>query len=185
MNCRVNGKRSTRNLQSGMTEGRGMDYEEFYRGWLLLIAQPWGKQYQDRQGMTDEQRMTVRIQQELYYKRLAHCNPYLWESIAESYAAGDHWPTIDELKRTIAQNSPQPTQEQLVEPDWKSAPEPLAIVMAHHKRESVTIREAALAVLPGWLQKNPSHSDAEDARLFLASAESFFGIKQKPGRRAA
>ena len=154
-----------------------MDYQQFYAGWLLLIAQPWGQRYQDRQGMTEEQRTTAKIQQELYFKRLSFCNRYLWESICEWYATGDHWPSIDELKQTIAQNSPPPKPEAALQPNWSNAPEPLALLMAYHKREHVTIREATLAVLPDWLLKNPTHSDAEDARAFLVVAQGHFSVR--------
>lgn len=126
--------------------------------------------------MTTEQRTTAQIQQELYFKRLSYCNPYLWESICESFATGDHWPSIDELKRAISANSPDEKPAPLIEPNWSHAPEPLALVMAYHKREGGTIRDAALAVLPGWLKVNPQHSDAEDARDFLKSAYGYFGV---------
>lgn len=152
-----------------------MDYEQFYRGWLALIAQPWGQRYQDRGNLTDEQRMTIRIQQELYFKRLAFCNPYLWESICESFATGDHWPSIDELKQAIQSNSPSEKPTALLEPNWSLAPEPLALLMAYHKREAVTIKEAATKILPDWIKSNPQHADAPDARLFLKSAQGNFG----------
>lgn len=145
----------------------------------MLITQPWGKLYQDRSGLTDEQRATARIQQELYFKRLSYCDPHLWEAIAESFATGDHWPNIDELKRAISANSPQQKQDKLIAPEWSNAPEPLALVMAYHKRENVTIRDAALAILPEWIAKNWEHSDVEDARNFFESAQGFFGLPAK------
>lgn len=153
----------------------GMDYEQFYRGWAYLIAQPWGQRYQERTGMIEEQRMTIRIQQELYFKRTAHCNPYLWEGICESYAAGDHWPSLDELTRSIRDNSPQPKPEELIHPDWSLAPEPLALVMAYHKRESVSIAEATLKILPTWMTTHADHPDLPDAKAFLSSAQGQFG----------
>lgn len=153
-----------------------MDREEFYRGWLMLISQPWGRLYQDRGNVTTEQRTTAQIQQELYFKRLSYCNPYLWESICESFATGDHWPNIDELKRAITVNSPADKSVALIEPNWSLAPEPVALMMAYHKREDVSIREAAMKVLPGWIVNNPQHSDVEDARVFLKSAEGYFGV---------
>lgn len=158
----------------------GMDREQFYRGWLMLVSQPWGRIYQDRGGhTTDEQRAGLQLQQELYFKRLSYCNPYLWESIAESFATGDHWPSIDELKRAITANSPTEQPAPLIEPNWTMAPEPLALVMAHHKREGGTIRESALAVLPGWISSNLEHSDVIDARDFLQSATGYFGMARK------
>ena len=120
-----------------------MDREQFYRGWLLLVSQPWGKMYQDQGSrMSDEQRATAGIQQELYFKRLSYCNPFLWESICESFATGEHWPSIDELKRAIAANSPADKPTKLIEPNWSLAPEPIALVMAYRKREDVSVRAA-------------------------------------------
>lgn len=150
----------------------------------MLITQPWGKLYQDRMGLTEEQRATARLQQELYYKRLAFCNPYLWEAVCESHASGDHWPSIDELKKAIAMNSPQPKKEKLIDPDWTNSPEPLALVMAHAKRESVSVRDASKAVLPDWLKQNREHVDYDDAVAFLTSAEGGFGVvRRKEVRR--
>ena len=100
-----------------------MDREQFYRGWLLLVSQPWGKMYQDQGSrMSDEQRATAGIQQELYFKRLSYCNPFLWESICESFATGEHWPSIDELKRAIAANSPRPRLRYWIAPQPKIKP---------------------------------------------------------------
>lgn len=142
----------------------------------MLVSQPWGGRYQDRTSHTSEQRATAQIQQELYYKRLAFCNPYLWVAVCESFAAGDHWPSIDELKQAIRANQPEEKPAKLLAPNWSLAPEPVAILMAHHKREACTIRDAALTVLPGWIKENPEHSDAADARAFLQSARGYFGM---------
>lgn len=153
-----------------------MDREQFYRGWLLLISQPWGKLYQERMDMTNEQRATVQIQQELYYKRLSWSNPLIWESVCEWYASGDHWPSIDELKKTVAANSPQQKPEKAFEPNWSHAPEPIAVMMAYAKREGVTIRDAALTVLPRWLTTNADHVDRDDVATFIESAQGYFGV---------
>lgn len=158
-----------------------MDYEQFYRGWLALIAQPWGHRYQDRSGLTDEQRATIRIQQELYFKRLSYCNPYLWEAVCEGFSSGDHWPSIDELKQAIRANQPEEKKPDalMTPPDWSHAPEQIALLMAHGKRESVGIRESALAVLPGWIKANPEHSDTAQACAFLQSAKGNFGMPRR------
>lgn len=145
----------------------------------MLIAQPWGRQYQDRGTLTSEQRATAQIQQELYFKRLSYAHPVLWEAICESFAGGDHWPSIDELKRAIQANQPDGKPTELLDPHWSNAPEPVALVMAHHKREACMIREAAVAVLPRWIKDNLEHSDAGDARAFLVSAQGNFGMKQR------
>lgn len=143
----------------------------------MLVSQPWGGRYQDRTSHTSEQRATAQIQQELYFKRLSFCNPYLWLAVCESFAGGDHWPSIDEMKQAIRANQPEGEKpDGLIEPNWSLAPEPIAILMAHSKRESIGIREAALAVLPGWIEKNPGHSDAPEARAFLQSAKGRFGM---------
>lgn len=146
----------------------------------MLISQPWGAWYRDRSSQTPEQRATAQIQQELYFKRLSYCNPFLWLAVCESFAAGDHWPSIDELKQAIRANQPEEKKpEALLEPNWSLAPEPLALLMAYGKRESVGIRESALAVLPEWINRNLEHSDAAHARAFLQSAKGYFGAPRR------
>lgn len=181
-NCHRRRRVYTKNLPNGTNqEGHmAMDYEQFYRGWLALIAQPWGQRYQDRSGLTDEQRATIRIQQELYFKRLSYCNPYLWEAVCEGFSAGDHWPSIDEIKQAIRANQPEEKKpDALLDPNWSLAPEPIALTKAYSQRESVSMRDAALVVLPEWIKANPEHSDAADARAFLQSAKGYFGMPRR------
>ena len=143
----------------------------------MLIAQPWGRQYQDRGNLSSEQRTTAQIQQELYYKRLAFCNPHLWEAICESFAMGDHWPNIDELKAAINANSPAKIQDPLIEPNWSLAPEPIALMMAYAKREGVSIKDATFHIFPKWIKENPNHSEIQNAKNFLLSAQGNFSAK--------
>jgi len=78
-----------------------MTREEFAKGWVFLTVQPWGKRYAGTDGAAN-------IQSELYYKRFAYVNPYVWQGCCEVYASGDHWPSMDELRLAIANNTPMP-----------------------------------------------------------------------------
>ena len=157
-----------------------MDRLEFYKGWLLLTSQPWGKAYrvQDH-SLPGTEPTPGEVQQEFYYQRLSYANAFVWEAICANYAQGNHWPSIEELKLTITHNSPEPKKAQLTlkSPQWNEAPEPLALVMQYAKQHAKTIKEATLAVLPGWLNEHPSHAEYADARLFLESAQGNFGVQ--------
>lgn len=77
-----------------------MTREEFLKGWIFLTTQPWGKRYAG----TDAAAM---VQSELYYKKFGGTNPFVWQGCCEVYAAGDHWPSMDEMRTTIANNTPK------------------------------------------------------------------------------
>jgi len=83
------------------------------------------------------------------------------------------------LKQAINANSPPAQPSPLIEPNWSLSPEPIALMMAYVKRENVSIKEAALKILPKWLTDNPSHSQAENARHFLKATHGNFGIAVK------
>ena len=156
-----------------------MTREEFGKGWLLLTTQPWGKAYRTQeQAQEGTEPAPGEVQLAWYYKSLAFCNPFVWLATCEMYAKGTHWPSVDELRTTIRQNSPAPSTKRLPlqDPAWNEAPEPLALVMREATRQAITIMDAAMAVLPGWLQAHPSHRDYADSRLFLESAQGNFGV---------
>lgn len=84
-----------------------MSREDFLKGWMCLVVQPWGKRYA---GTTAE----AMVQSELYYKKFSTLNPYIWQGICETLAESDHWPTIDELRLTIRNNTaPTPARKLL------------------------------------------------------------------------
>ena len=157
-----------------------MTKEEFGKGWLLLTTQPWGKAYRMQEQATRGTEPTPgEVQVAWYYKCLSFCNGFVWEAVCASYAQGGHWPSIDELKTTIGQNTPVKKTFLLQPPGWHEAPEPLALVMQYAKQHAKTVKEATLAVLPGWLDAHASHVDYADARLFLESAQGNFGVTTK------
>lgn len=101
-----------------------MTREEFVKGWVFLTAQPWGKRYAGTDG-------TAMVQSELYYKKFSNLNSWVWLGCCEMLAAGEHWPSIDELRLTIRNNTPQETRISLPLP--LIAPEdfyPRQVVMA-------------------------------------------------------
>jgi hypothetical protein len=77
-----------------------MTREEFAKGWILLTVQPWGKRYAGTDG-------AATVQSELYYTRFGQTNPYVWRACCELYSSGDHLPSMDELRQTIANNTPR------------------------------------------------------------------------------
>ena len=157
-----------------------MTREEFGKGWLLLTTQPWGKAYRTQdQAPRGTEPTPGEVQLAWYYKCLTFCNPYVWLAVCETHAKGERWPSVDELKTTIAQNTPAKKTFLLQPPGWNEAPEPLARVMQYATQHAKTIKESTVAVLPGWLASHASHVDYADARLFLESAQGNFGVKTR------
>ena len=154
-----------------------MTRDEFGRGWLLLTTQPWGRAYRTQtMTLVGTEPTPGEVQLAWYYKCLSFCNGFVWEAVCASYAQGAHWPSIDELKTTIGQNTPARKTFLLQPPGWHEAPAPLAMVMQDATQRAQTIRESTLAVLSGWLAEHASHADYADARLFLESAQGNFGV---------
>lgn len=77
-----------------------MTREEFAKGWVFLTVQPWGKRYAGTDG-------AAMVQSELYYKKFCHTNAYVWQGCCEIFAEGDHWPSIEQFRQTIRNNTPQ------------------------------------------------------------------------------
>lgn len=94
-----------------------MSREEFLPGWTLLITQPWGRTYR---GNTPE----AAIQSEFYFDKLNWAHPGAWMKVAELYAQGNDWPSVNDLKRALQQVNqdfmkalpePPPTYEEMPE----------------------------------------------------------------------
>lgn len=160
-----------------------MERHEFLAGWLLLTTQPWGKPYRSTDAsLPGHEPSPAEIQQELYWKALHLTNPFVWEAVCADFAAGDHWPSIGELKTSIHQNTRYDPQVLLARHptiEWQDAPWPLQLVFNYQKQYHSTIKEAAFKVLPQWLDENPNHEDYADARLFLDKAKNNFGVSSK------
>ena len=102
-----------------------MTREEFGKGWMVLAVQPWGRWYREATEIS-------KVQAELYYRKLGYTNAFVWEAVCLSYATGDHWPSIDELKLSIKQNSnvEEPLRiSSTHDIEWNQAPEPLALLV--------------------------------------------------------
>jgi hypothetical protein len=151
-----------------------MSWDQFIKGWMFLTSQPWGRQYRNDQP-------EAQIQIELYYKNVRFTNPYIWEAVCEAQAAGEHWPSIVELKQachaTAGFRTEQPKFGRSTV-EWNEAPEPIAKMMDYAKTHDVTIREAAGKVLPQWIAGNPHHPDSVYAAEFLLKAKDNFGLNK-------
>ena len=156
-----------------------MTKEEFYRGWALLVAQPWGRTYRGKEA-------EATIQVELYFKHVNRANPIVWQAVCEAHAQGDHWPGLSELKTSLQANGgyQQVGQKQLEGPmgfAWDEAPWPLKATWTYQKEHDCGLREAALAVIPVWLKENLGHEDYHHAQRFLKQAQENFGGR-RPGK---
>lgn len=91
----------------------GMSQQEFLRGWLLLVTQPWGHRYNQtvRTG-PDAGRPTAdaTLQMQFYFDKLKHGTPAAWYRTAEVYAQGHEWPSLENLRRTLKQFEEKPRQ---------------------------------------------------------------------------
>lgn len=152
-----------------------MSWDQFVKGWMFLTSQPWGRQYRSDQP-------EAKIQIELYFKAFRFVNPYIWEAVCEAHASGERWPSITELKNACNATAGFKTEQPKFghsKIEWSEAPEPIALVMDHANKKGITIREAALAILPGWVKRNLSHEDAERAANFIERAKENFGVRKE------
>ncbi len=132
-----------------------MTKEEFTAGWLLLTIQPWGKRYA-------AQDTPSRLQFEFYYSRLGRFHAEAWQVACQLFAAGDKWPSADELRTAINQSLPRRFQI-AYDPKAEEKPELLVKIEAYRhlaitdpvKHGTVTILDAAEAVLPDYRKDHP------------------------------
>lgn len=82
-----------------------MNRPEFGKGWMLLTTQPWGKQYRVMEMVTGEPTPAM-IQMEFYYRAFCNFNVEAWLKACEFYATGEHWPSVDTLRKTVADFMP-------------------------------------------------------------------------------
>lgn len=162
-----------------------MTKEDFLQGWNLLVAQPWGRRYatvNDR-----ETAIIAATQLQFYFKKLGHFPSDVWQVECELYAAGDHWPSIDELKQSCRNVLPRRKQLEY-ENKFDDMPEPIALSLAHAEANNTTFLEGMQAVLPRWCKENSGHHDYlramdlyekfKDAKP--ATKYNFLGAIQKP-----
>ena len=76
-----------------------MTEAEFARGWRLLVLQPWGWRYnQVKNGKPTQDSIE---QLDFYYRKLGWADADSWYRVADLFAAGKEWPSIDELKQSL------------------------------------------------------------------------------------
>ena len=77
-----------------------MTQAEFSKGWKLLIIQPWGWRYNqtDESGQPTAAAMT---QMEFYFEKLQWAHPTAWLDVARTYAQGESWPSVNELRQAL------------------------------------------------------------------------------------
>ena len=92
-----------------------MTREEFTIGWVFLTVQPWGAIYDGR--LEPDK---ARVQFELYYEALGYAHPEVWQAIAKQYAAGDHWPSMNDLLHDLRKMNAA-FRIALPEPDYADA----------------------------------------------------------------
>lgn len=78
----------------------GMSQGAFAKGWKLLIVQPWGRAYRelDPRGEPTPEAAT---QLAFYFDRLKWAQPGAWYEVAQLYAQGSSWPSVNELKQAL------------------------------------------------------------------------------------
>ncbi|MCS6294326.1 MAG: hypothetical protein H8J66_14745 [Nitrospira sp.] len=111
-----------------MSESYAMPKGEFSRGWKLLILQPWGWRYrgivedpQTGQMVPSEE---SKAQMNFYYDKLKWAQGAAWMQVAEVYAQGKDWPSVQELKTALQHVNakhvkalPRPTPELVPMPE--------------------------------------------------------------------
>ena len=79
---------------------------EFSKGWKLLLLQPWGWRYRtltaDGKPAPESQ-----AQLEFYYDKLKWADGRAWMKVADLYAQGKDWPSVNELKMALQQVNSQ------------------------------------------------------------------------------
>ena len=77
-----------------------MSRAEFAKGWKLLIIQPWGWRYNqvDSSGQPTTAAVT---QMEFYFDKLKWAHPKAWWDIAQTYAQGNEWPSLNDLRQAL------------------------------------------------------------------------------------
>jgi len=103
-----------------------MTKPEFLRGYLLLTTQPWGKAYRTMSMALDGEPTPAELQVEFYWKQFENYEAAGWKLTCESFATGDHWPSIDQLKLALKQYVPVQQAIEGPKPEYVSMSEALA-----------------------------------------------------------
>jgi hypothetical protein len=129
--------------------------EEFREGWNLLVVQPWGRRYSTS---VKGDKSTAATQQAFYFKRLERYGGDMWKVTCEILGAGDHWPSIDEIRATI--NASLPSRYQSYRMDgWAEQPEAMIRIQSYCDTNDCTILEGAEAIRPSLIADDADHED--------------------------
>lgn len=77
-----------------------MTKDEFRKGWLLLILQTWAARY-NRVHTNGTPTADAVEQFNFYYSKLSWAHPDAWLHVAERYAEGKEWPSLQDLKVSL------------------------------------------------------------------------------------
>ena len=94
-----------------------MNQDEFFRGWALLVTQPWGQRY-NRTTPDGQPAADAKLQLEFYFDKLKHGTASAWFKTAEQYAMAREWPTVMELRTSMRHY--EPPVRQLARPHERS-----------------------------------------------------------------
>lgn len=142
-----------------------MTSQEFTLGYFLLVTQPWGRRYEGKTPI-------AQVQADLYFKRFSIVNPFVWQGVCELYAEGDHWPSIDELKIAIRENSREASRPAELEGPLPLESDLIAQLFRYYRTHDVSVYGAAVDFIPPWMAAHPHEPDYEWADRLLTQAQA-------------
>ena len=77
-----------------------MTKTEFLQGWKMLVLQPWGWRY-NQIGKDGKPTPDAMAQLDFYFAKLSWAQTEAWRKVAEVYAEGKEWPSIQELRASL------------------------------------------------------------------------------------
>lgn len=77
-----------------------MTRKEFMIGWSILVLQPWGWRY-SKVGADGRPTADSLAQIDFYFTKLSWAHPQAWSTVAEMYAEGKDWPSVQELRLSL------------------------------------------------------------------------------------
>lgn len=77
-----------------------MTRNEFLTGWKLLVLQPAAWRF-NQIGKDGRPTADAIAQLDFYFSKLGWADPEAWRKVAELYAEGKEWPSIQELRSSL------------------------------------------------------------------------------------
>jgi hypothetical protein len=161
-----------------------MTEQDFYRGWTMLLAQPYAKDYAFDQAKEG-------VQLSIFKKRYLDEDSHCWIAACESWISReDHFPLIPEMDRTVKNFRPQPrplprplppqllTTSSVRGEERKNTgfdpPEdyPPRLIARHMMENNCSWREATITVMTKVIRHVAEDTyEAKQARSLLAEAQ--------------